>query len=115
MGAVQCINTNVKNAQHSFYLVIHTLMKYYFRSEATGVYITSVQEGYNEDVLEYGDRITAIDDVEVNSTADVKEIIAESKVGDELTFTISRKGKLKDVVVTCYEYVPESGVSFEEE
>ena len=88
---------------------------YYFRSEATGVYITNVQEGYNEDVLEYGDRITAINDIEVNSSADVKEIIAESKVGDELTFTISRKGKLKDVVVTCYEYVPESGVSFDGE
>jgi len=88
---------------------------YYFRSESTGVYITSVQEGYNEDVLEYGDRITAINDVEVSSTADVKEIVSESKVGDKLIFTVSRQGKLKDVEVTCYEYVPQEDVSFDEE
>ncbi len=88
---------------------------YYFRSEATGVYITSVQEGYNEDVLKYGDRITAINDIEVSSTAKVKEIISESKVGDKLIFTVSREGKLKDVEVTCYEYVPEEGVSFDGE
>ncbi len=88
---------------------------YYFRSEATGVYITNVQEGYNEKVLEYGDRITAINDMEVNSSADVKEIISESKVGDKLIFTVSRNGKLKDVEVTCYEYVPAEGVSFDGE
>lgn len=86
---------------------------YYFRSESTGVYITNVQEGYNDDVLQYGDRITAIDDNEVSSSADVKEAIASSEVGDKLTFTVSREGKLIDVEVTCYEYVPESNVSFD--
>lgn len=88
---------------------------YYFRSESTGVYVTSVQEGYNEGVLEYGDRITAINDIEVSSSADVKEIIAESKVGDKLKFTISRNGKMKTVEVTCYEYVPSKDVSFDNE
>ena len=87
---------------------------YYFRSESTGVYVTDVQEGYNEDVLQYGDRITAINDEEISSTADVKEIVQKCEVGDKLTFTISREGKLKDVKVTCFEYVPENGVSFDE-
>lgn len=88
---------------------------YYFRSESTGVYIANVQEGYNDDVLEYGDRITAIDDNEITSSADVKEIIQECEVGDKLTFTVSREGKIIDVEVTCYEYVPEDDVSFNEE
>lgn len=88
---------------------------YYFDSESTGVYISYVQEGYNDTVLKYGDRITAINDNEVSTSADVKEIISESEVGDVLVFTVSRGRKLHDVEVTCYEYVPEEGVSFEEE
>ena len=72
-----------------------------------------VQEGYNEKVLEYGDRITAIDDKEITTSQDVKEIVGECEVGDKLTFTVSRDGKLIDVEVTCYEYVPESDVSFD--
>ena len=86
---------------------------YNFRSQATGVYIVMVQEGYNEKVLEYGDRITAIDNKEITTSQDVKEIVGECEVGDKLTFTVSRDGKLIDVEVTCYEYVPESDVSFD--
>ena len=85
---------------------------YNFRSQATGVYIVMVQEGYNDKVLKYGDRITAINDQEITSSEDVKEIISECEVGDKLTFTVSREGKIIDLEVTCYEYVPESDVSF---
>ncbi len=87
---------------------------YYFRTEVTGVYVVNVQEGYNENVLQYGDRITAINGDEITSSEDVKEIIKGSDVGDVLTFTISREGKLIEVEVTCYEYVPENEVSFKE-
>lgn len=87
---------------------------YYFRTEVTGVYVVNVQEGYNEDILQYGDRITAINGNEITSSQDVKEIINDSEVGDILTFTISREGKLIEVDVTCYEYVPENDVSFDE-
>ena len=88
---------------------------YYFNSQSTGVYISNVEKGYNENVLKKGDRITAIDDNEITSSADVKEIVQECKVGDKLIFTVSREGKLVDCTVTCYEYVPENDVSFEEE
>ncbi|MBE6714325.1 MAG: trypsin-like serine protease [Ruminococcaceae bacterium] len=88
---------------------------YYFRSEATGVYVNMVQEGYNEKVLKYGDRITAVDGNEVSSSEDVKEAIKSSEVGDVLVFTISRKGKIKNVKVKCYEYVPETDISFDED
>lgn len=87
---------------------------YYFRTEVTGVYVVNVQEGYNENVLQYGDRITAINGDEITSSEDVKEIVKSSEVGDVLTFTISREGKLIEVEVTCYEYVPENDVSFKE-
>jgi len=87
---------------------------YYFKSEVPGVYIRLVQDGYNEDVLEYGDRITAINGDEVNTSEDVREAVKTAEVGDVLEFTISRKGKIKTVEVTCYEYVPETDVSFED-
>lgn len=88
---------------------------YYFKSELPGVYIRLVQEGYNEDVLEYGDRITAVDGNEVNTSEDVREAIKAAEVGDVLEFTISRNGKIRTVDVTCYEYVPETDVSFEDD
>jgi len=88
---------------------------YYFRSQSTGVYVNNVQKGYNDNVLFYGDRITAIDDTEITSSSDVKEIVQACEVGDTLVFTVSREGKLVDVTVTCYEYVPAEGVSFDNE
>ena len=84
---------------------------YYFRSENAGVYISQVQEGYNDGVLQYGDRITAIDGDEISSSQDVKDAVKSHKVGDKMKFTVSRQGKLIEVEVTCYEYVP-GDVSF---
>ena len=85
---------------------------YYFHSQNTGVYITQVQEGYNDSALKYGDRILAIDGEEVASSSDVKEAVKGHSVGDTLKFTLSRDGKTKEVDVKCYEYVPDSDVTF---
>ena len=85
---------------------------YYFHSQNTGVYITQVQEGYNDSALKYGDRILAIDGEEVASSSDVKEAVKGHSVGDTLKFTVSRDGKTKEVDVKCYEYVPDSDVTF---
>ena len=85
---------------------------YYFHSQNTGVYITQVQDGYNDDALKYGDRILAIDGEEVASSSDVKEAVKGHSVGDTLKFTVSRDGKTKEVDVKCYEYVPDSDVTF---
>lgn len=86
----------------------------YFGSTETGVYISLVQEGYNDGVLEYGDRITAVNGTEISSSAEVKEIISESEAGDTLTFTISRDSNLYDVEVMCFEYSPKNAISSEE-
>ena len=86
----------------------------YFNSQQTGVYIAQVQEGYNDKVLKYGDRIVAIDGDEVTSSEDIREALKSHKVGDTMTFSISREGRFMDVTVTCYEYVPDSEVTFTE-
>jgi len=68
-----------------------------------GVYIASLSEGFNEKVLEAGDRIVAINGEEITSVSDVKSIVAESSVGDKLDFRVSRDGKLIAVEVTVFE------------
>lgn len=87
---------------------------YYFRSQQPGVFVAQVQEGFNDKVLKYGDRIIAIDDTEITSTEDVKSIVKTHKVGDVMKFSISRDGKFMTVNVTCCEYVPEKNVTFDD-
>ncbi len=80
----------------------------YFKSKSTGVYVYEAEEGYNDGVLKYGDRVIAINGEEITSYDDIKTKVKSSAVGDVLTFSIYRDGKLKEVEVTCYEYVPET-------
>lgn len=84
----------------------------YFRSQATGVYVMKVAEGYNDTVLSVGDRVIAVDGSEITSASDVEDIITEHEVGDVLTFTIYRGGQMMEVQVTCYEYTPDTDVTF---
>ena len=81
-----------------------------FGVNALGVYIYSVEKGFNDDVLKYKDRIIAVDGVEITSGADVSEIVKSHEAGDVLEFTIYRDGKLRAVKVTCYssDHVPEN-------
>lgn len=81
-----------------------TAMQY--RVNSLGVYILSVEEGYNDKVLKVGDRIAAIDDTEISSRADIKAVLAKHNVGDVLKFQIARDGKLITVDVTCFEAKP---------
>ena len=79
----------------------------WFTDSSSGVlYVYSCEEGYNDDVLQYGDQVVAVDGTAVATKADVKAILQDHEVGDTLTFTILRQGKTKDVTVTCYEYKP---------
>ncbi|MBR6917353.1 MAG: trypsin-like peptidase domain-containing protein [Clostridia bacterium] len=79
----------------------------WFTSDSSGIlYVYSCVEGYNDDVLQYGDQVIAVDGTAVTTKAEVKAILANHKVGDKLTFSILRQGKTMDVTVTCYEYVP---------
>ena len=92
----------------SFYDITDAYTAYrYFRSQATGVYVVELAEGYNDGVLEYGDRIVAIDGDEITEFSQIKDILKDHEVGDTLAFSIHRSGKLMEVTVTCFEYVPE--------
>ena len=57
----------------------------------------------NDKVLEVGDRIVAVNGNEITSTADVKSIVEDAKIGDKLNFQVSREGKLISVEVTVFE------------
>ncbi len=87
----------------------------YFRSQATGVYVMRVGEGYNDSALQVGDRIISVDGAEITSASDVEEAIEGHAVGDVLTFTIYRGGQMMDVEVTCYEYTPDSDIAFSQD
>ena len=83
----------------------------YFSSGSTGgtqVIVRGLSEGMNDDVLKVGDRIVAVNGEEVTSYTDVKAAVSASAVGDKLTFTIQRDGKLMEVEVTVYERTEEA-------
>lgn len=73
-----------------------------------GTYITEVTEGYNDDVLQVGDRIISVNGEEISSREDVTTIVKKASVGDKLIFQVSRNGRITEVEVTCCEKVPES-------
>lgn len=74
-----------------------------------GIYIAAITEGSSADKagLEVKDRIISIDDKEITSVSDVKMIIDEHSVGDELEIQISRNDRLMKVKVTLSEAVQE--------
>lgn len=81
-----------------------------------GVYVSELEKGYNDNVLKVGDRIIAVDGKEISTSAEIKNIVTSSSVGDKLEFQLYRDGKLLSVDVTCYESVPadiENNVQFD--
>ena len=79
----------------------------YYYNVKPGLYVTSLTEGYNDSVLQVGDRVIAVNGEEVTTVADVKAIVSAASVGDKLKFQLYRDGKLIGVEVTCYEKVPD--------
>lgn len=78
-----------------------------------GVYVESLTPGYNDDVLQVGDRIIAVNGDEITSETDITAKISGCSVGDTLKFQLYRSGKLIEVTVTCYEETPDKDkVSF---
>ncbi|MBR5313525.1 MAG: trypsin-like peptidase domain-containing protein [Clostridia bacterium] len=79
----------------------------YYYNVKPGLYVTSLAEGYNDNVLQVGDRVIAVNGEEVTTVADVKAIVSAASVGDVLKFQLYRDGKLIGVEVACYEKVPD--------
>lgn len=87
----------------------------YFGTQTLGVYVYQTIEGFNDDALMSGDRIVAVNGTEITASADIKAMVKSASVGDVLKFTVYRKGMLTEVDVTCYEYVPETIMDFEQQ
>ncbi len=84
-------------------------------SDSSILYIYATEEGYNDDVLQSKDIVLSIDGKEVSTTAEVKAILKNHKVGDKLTFSILRGKEPMEVEVTCYEATPsDDKVHFED-
>ena len=78
----------------------------YYRVNSLGLYVYSAEEGYNDGILENGDRIAQVGDTEITSNADLKSVLRTHEVGDKITMIIVRNGKYKTVELTCYEKLP---------
>ena len=75
--------------------------KYQYRVNEYGVYITkSVSKDFS-----VGDRVVAIEGNSVSSVSDIKAIINSHKVGDKITVTVSRKGKIIDIQATLMDSI----------
>ena len=72
------------------------------------ILVRALTDGMNDDVLEVGDRIIAVNGEEVSSSTDVKAAVSAASVGDTLTFTLYRDNKLMEVEVKVYERTPEA-------
>ena len=70
-----------------------------------GAVIRSVTEGSpaKSAGLEVNDIVTAVGGSEISGSADLKAVVSESQVGDELKLTVYRQGKTLDVTVTVAE------------
>lgn len=83
----------------------------YLGLNSYGTYIIEVTEGYNDDVLQVGDRVISVDGNEISSADEVTALVKKASVGDTFSFQVSRQGKIIEVTVVCYEKVPESATN----
>ena len=55
-----------------------------------------------------GDMITAVNGTSVSSKSEIETALKDSKVGDTVTFTVTRNGKTANLKLTLAEYSPSS-------
>ncbi len=77
---------------------------YYYGISEIGVYV--VESEYATE-LKNSDRIVSVNGTEVKTTADVKVILTNCKVGDTLAIVADRKGVSITCTLTLQEYVPD--------
>ncbi len=77
---------------------------YYHGIEKIGVYV--VESKYATE-LKNSDRIVSLNGIAVETTDDVKKILADCKVGDTITIVADSKGESITCTLTLQEYVPD--------
>src|SRR5699024_2813407 len=63
-----------------------------------------------EDVMEAGDRITAVNDMEINDAEELTEYVQNQEAGDQLYFTINRDGETLEEQVEVADFEEEDKV-----
>ena len=81
---------------------------FYYGVNQLGCYVLSVNTGSNAESAGFrrGDLITAVNGQAVSTSADISKALENNKVGDTVTFTVSRSGKTTDIQLTLAEYEP---------
>lgn len=81
---------------------------FYYGVNQTGCYVLSVTRGSNAETAGFttGDLITKVNGTSVSTSADVEKALENSKVGDNVKFTVYRNGITKDLSLILAEYVP---------
>ena len=88
-----------------------TAMRY--RVNDLGTYVYQVNDGSDADLagLRTGDRVVSIDGEEVTSSSQIKQMMEDYSVGDQMNVTVERDGKTVTLTVTFTEYTPDSSES----
>ncbi len=78
-----------------------------------GCYIYSVDRGSNADGagFESGDLVVRVEHEEIETAADIENIINSKAVGDIVDFTIVRNGRTKEITLELEELVPDEASS----
>ena len=86
---------------------------FYYGLSNTGCYVLSVTSGSNAEKAGFmrGDMITAVNGTSVSSKSDIQTALKDSKVGDTVTFTVTRRGKTANLKLTLAEYSPSGSSS----
>lgn len=81
---------------------------FYYNVNALGVYVLSVESGSNADQAGFksGDMISEVNGTSVSSAAEIDKALENNKVGDTVTFTITRNGKQQNLSLELSEYTP---------
>lgn len=81
---------------------------FYYGVNQTGCYVLSVDSGSNAEKagVTRGDLVTKVNDTDVSSSSDITTALEKAKVGDTVTFTVSRRGTSKTISFVLEEYIP---------
>ena len=90
----------------TFYQASNISQALYYNLPSLGIYVVEMEPGLNDTVFQIRDRIIAMDGKEISTISDIATLVKTYNVGDTVTFSVYRGGRLIEVVATCYEYTP---------
>lgn len=101
----------MENSQHAAMAVAYEAADKDVEIISNGVYVVQVVEDMPaEDVMEAGDRITAVNDMEINDAEELTEYVQNQEAGDQLYFTINRDGETLEEQVEVADFEEEDKV-----